>query len=135
MFFRRFFLLASSLLVVMLIAACGSSTTSSNPSAGTSATATTAPTTSTPPSAIKTATATVKGQSETILTNAQGMTLYYFTPDTATKTACTGQCAQVWPPLLFTGSGTPPGSAPLPGTLSVEKATNAIPVEYNGNPP
>src|SRR5258708_15402809 len=118
MFFRRFFLLASSLLVVMLIAACGSSTTSSNPSAGTSATATTAPTTSTPPSAIKTATATVKGQSETILTNAQGQTLYYFTPDTAAKVACTGSCAQALPPLLFTAPSPPLSAAPLPGSLT-----------------
>ena len=134
MFFRRFFLLASSLLVVMLIAACGSSTTSSNPSAGTSATATTAPTTSTPPSAIKTATATVKGQSETILTNAQGQTLYYFTPDTAAKAACTGGCAQTWPPLLFTGSGTPTSATTLPGMLSVLSNANGSQVEYSGYP-
>src|SRR6266853_3905138 len=132
MFFRRFFLLASSLLVVMLIAACGSSTTSSNPSAGTSATATTAPTTSTPPSAIKTATATVKGQSETILTNAQGQTLYYFTPDTAAKAACSGACAQTWPPLLYTGSSTPTSSTSLPGTLSTLSDTNGTQVEYGG---
>jgi predicted lipoprotein with Yx(FWY)xxD motif len=134
MFFRRFFLLASSLLVVMLIAACGSSTTSSNPSAGTSATATTAPTTSTPPSAIKTATATVKGQSETILTNAQGQTLYYFTPDTATKIACTGSCAQAWPPLLFTGSGTPLSDSPLTGALSALNGANGNQITYNGHP-
>ncbi len=134
MFFRRFFLLASSLLVVMLIAACGSSTTSSNPSVGTSATATTAPTTSTPPAAIQTATATVKGQSETILTNAQGQTLYYFTPDTAAKAACTGGCAQTWPPLLFTGSGTPTSATTLPGTLSVLSDANGSQVEYSGYP-
>ena len=134
MFFRRFFLLASSLLLVMLIAACGSSTTTSSPSGSTSATATTAPTSSSSSAVIQTATATVKGQSETILTNAQGMTLYYFTPDTATKTACTGQCAQVWPPLLFTGSGTPLGDAPLTGTLSVVNGTNGNQVEYNGHP-
>jgi len=134
MFFRRFFLLASSLLLVMLIAACGSSTTTSSPSGSTSATATTAPTSSSSSAVIQTATATVKGQSETILTNAQGMTLYYFTPDTATKTACTGQCAQVWPPLLFTGSGTPASSTTLPGTLSVVNDVNGSQVEYSGYP-
>src|SRR5258708_258415 len=131
---RRFFLLASSLLVVMLIAACGSSTTSSNPSAGTSATATTAPTTSTPPSAIKTATATVKGQSETILTNAQGQTLYYFTPDTAAKVACTGGCAQAWPPLLFTSSGMPLSDVPLTGVLSALGGANGSQIAYSGHP-
>jgi len=63
--------------------------------------------------AIRVTTATVKGKAESILTNAQGMTLYYFTPDTATKTACTGKCAQNWPPLLATGSGTPTADEPI----------------------
>src|SRR5260221_599517 len=117
MFFRRFFFAASVLLGVMPIAACGSSTTTRNPPAGRISATTSAPTTSTPPSAIKTATAAVKGQSETILTNAQGQTLYYFTPDTATKVACTGGCAPALPPFLFTCSSTPLRLAPLPGDL------------------
>ena len=54
---------------------------------------------------IHTATATIKGTSETILTNAQGMTLYYRTSDTATS-VCSGGCASAWPPLLVTGSST-----------------------------
>ncbi|GAC1566692.1 MAG: hypothetical protein NVS3B14_10370 [Ktedonobacteraceae bacterium] len=82
---------------------------------------------------IQTATATVKGQSETILTDAQGKTLYYFTPDTATKSACTGSCAQIWPPLLFTGSGVPTGPSSLTGKLSVQTDTHGNQVEYNGH--
>ena len=70
----------------LLLAACGSAGSSSSGSSGNSV--------------IKAATASVNGTSETILTNMQGMTLYYFMPDT------TG-CASTWPPLLFTGSGTP----------------------------
>jgi predicted lipoprotein with Yx(FWY)xxD motif len=133
MFLRRFFLFASILLVVVLLAACGSSTPPSSSSGGTSTTATAAPTSSTPPDVVKTATASVKGQSQTILTNAEGKTLYYFTPDTATKTACTGGCAQTWPPLLFTGSGTPTSAATLPGKLSVANTANGNQVEYNGH--
>jgi predicted lipoprotein with Yx(FWY)xxD motif len=76
----------------------------------------------------------VKGTSETILTNAQGMTLYYFMPDTATKVACTATCAGVWPPLLFTGTGSPTSATTLPGTLSVVSGANGSQVEYNGHP-
>jgi len=56
---------------------------------------------------MKTASATVGGKAVTILTTVQGMTLYYFTPDTITKAACTGSCAETWPPLLFANSGAP----------------------------
>ncbi|HKV00563.1 MAG TPA: hypothetical protein VJQ26_00480, partial [Ktedonobacteraceae bacterium] len=79
--------LASLLFMSLLLVACGSSG-STGSSSGT--TPTTAPTSATP--ILKTASVTVNGQSETILTNAQGMTLYYFTSDTATKAACTGAC-------------------------------------------
>jgi predicted lipoprotein with Yx(FWY)xxD motif len=114
MFSRRFFLPASLLLVVILTA-CGGSTTTSSPPAATSTPAATPTTSSNANAVIMTATATVKGQSTTILTNAQGMTLYYFTPDTPTTVACTGACAQTWPPLVFTGSGTPTSDAPPGG--------------------
>jgi predicted lipoprotein with Yx(FWY)xxD motif len=137
MFAKRLFLPFSSLLIVLLLAACGSSTTttsSSSSSSSTGTTPTTAPTSSTPAAVIMTATAMVKGQSETILTNAQGKTLYYFTPDTATKIVCTGGCAQAWPPVLFTGSGTPTSSATLPGMLSVINGANGTQVEYSGFP-
>ncbi len=83
--------------------------------------------------AVRIATAAVNGKAETILATPQGLTLYYFTPDTATKVACTGGCAKVWPPLLFTGSGTPLGDASLSGTLSVLNGANGNQVEYNGH--
>jgi predicted lipoprotein with Yx(FWY)xxD motif len=35
----------------------------------------------------------------TVLTNAQGFTLYTFAPDTAKKSACNGACAAAWPPV------------------------------------
>lgn len=34
------------------------------------------------------------------LVDAKGMTLYTFDRDTAGKSACNGQCAQNWPPLM-----------------------------------
>jgi predicted lipoprotein with Yx(FWY)xxD motif len=82
---------------------------------------------------IKTAIATVKGASETILTDAQGKTLYYFTADTPTSSACTGACGQTWSPLLATGSGTPTSAATLPGSLTMQTTGNGNQVEYNGH--
>ncbi|HZS77682.1 MAG TPA: hypothetical protein VFA41_13805 [Ktedonobacteraceae bacterium] len=134
MLFRKYLLRFSGILfVTLLIVGCGNSSSSSTSSNGT--TPTTAPTTAptSVPSVVKTAQATVKGSSETILTNAQGMTLYYFTSDTATKAACTGSCAGIWPPLLFTGSGSPTSASTLPGTLSLMTNANGNQVEYNGH--
>jgi predicted lipoprotein with Yx(FWY)xxD motif len=82
---------------------------------------------------VATATATVAGKSETILTDSQGMTLYAFAHDTATSSACTGGCASTWPPLLVL-SGTPSSDTALSGTLSVLADPNGSQVVYNGHP-
>ena len=34
-----------------------------------------------------------------VLTDSKGMTLYTFTKDSAGKSACSGKCAEHWPPL------------------------------------
>ena len=125
---RCAFLGMSMLLVALIAVACGSaSSTSSGSSGGTTPSSSAA-------AIIKTTSATVNGQSVTILTNAQGMTLYYLKPDTATTSACTGTCAGNWPPLVFTSSGSPGSANALPGTLSVITDANGQQVEYNGHP-
>ncbi len=129
-------------ILTLFLAACGSSgsTGSSNSSSSSNtgttpaaSTPTAAPTTSSAAAIIKTATATVKGQAVTILTNDKGMTLYYFTPDTTTTSACTGGCSSTWPALLFSGSGSPNSATSLPGTLKVQQDANGAQVEYNGH--
>lgn len=128
--FKRTIPVTILFLLTLLLASCGSSgTTSSGSSSGSTPTA---PATSSP--VIKTATATVKGASQTILTNAQGITLYYFTSDTTSQAACTGGCTSTWPPLLFQGSGTPASATSLPSTLSAVSDGNGTQVEYNGHP-
>ena len=129
MYLKRTIPVTIVLLLAMAIAACGGSTSS-----GSSSTPTPAATTPSSSTAlIKTTTATVNGKSEMILTNAQGKTLYYFTPDTATTTACTSSCADNWPPLLSTGSSTPTSATTLPGKLSAQTTANGNQVEYNGH--
>ncbi len=132
---KRALLMVIGLVLVMAVSACGGTTsTGSAPS-----TPTTAPTTAPTPTTattftVQTAQATVSGKTTTILTNAQGLTLYYFTPDTASKTVCTGSCAQTWPPLLFTGTGKPTASTALPGEVEVYKNANGNQVIYNDHP-
>ena len=139
MILKRSLVIALSFFMVMFIAACGSSTSGGGgPYGGGSPNppATSTPTTggSSSSAVIHTATATVKGQSVTVLTNAQGKTLYYFTGDSATQSSCSASCAQMWPPLLFTGSGGPPSSTTLTGKLSVQTDANGSQVEYNDHP-
>ena len=145
MILKRSLVITLGLFIAMFIVACGGNTTtgggpygsgSSNPPTTTTPPATTTPTTggSGSSAVLQTATATVKGQSETVLTDTHGMTLYYFTADSATQSACSGGCAQMWPPLLFTGSGAPTSSTTLAGKLSVQMDANGNQVEYNGHP-
>ena len=149
----RFVAMGFFLVLSLLLAACGSSTGSSTGAyGGTSAATATSSTDATPTSAtsigktyptattstgntatIKTAPATVNGKAVTILTNAQGMTLYYFTPDTKTTAACTGGCASAWPPLLVTGKSKPASATTLPGTLTAVTNANGDQVQYQGH--
>lgn len=128
------------LLLALLFAACGNaSTTTGNAPAPTAVPTTASAPTATPTAAssssavVQTASATVSGKSVTILTDTKGRTLYYRTSDTASS-VCSGGCAQAWPPLLFSGSGTPTGSTSLPGTLSVITDANGTQVAYQGHP-
>jgi predicted lipoprotein with Yx(FWY)xxD motif len=43
------------------------------------------------------------------LVNANGMTLYTFAKDSKGKSACTGQCAMNWPPVMAYGDAKPAG--------------------------
>ena len=139
MFLKRSFVIALGVFLAMLFAACGSyTTTGGGPYGGgsTNPPATTVPSTggSSSSAVIQTATVQVKGQSETVLTNAQGLTLYYFTADSAMQSAVTGNLAQIWHAQLFTGSGGPISSTSLPGKLSVLTDGTGNQIEYNGHP-
>ena len=109
--------------LALLLAACGGTTGSG---AGSSPS-------STSNALIHTASIMVGSKTQTVLKNAQGLTLYYFTADTATNIACTGGCATTWPPLL-SDSGSPTSNPALPGHLAVLNGANGNQVLYNGHP-
>src|SRR5689334_8387605 len=52
-----------------------------------------------------------------VLTSADGLTLYWFAPDTSTSSTCTGSCAAYWPPV----SGAPTAGRGVTGRLGTIK--------------
>ena len=79
---------------------------------------------------VRTATAAVAGRTETILVNAHGLPLYYYRPDTATKSLVTGSLAQLWPPLTAAA----PTGAGVNGRLAVLNDIHGHQVTYHGHP-
>ena len=67
----------------------------------------------------------------TVVTNAKGFTLYYFAPDTPTKSVCNGACAAYWPPVL----GAQQAGPGVTGTLgTIQRADGSTQATYNGHP-
>jgi predicted lipoprotein with Yx(FWY)xxD motif len=78
---------------------------------------------------VRTALATVGGRTETVLVTAQGLPLYYYRPDTATRSLVTGGLATLWPPLTSAA----PTAAGANGKLSVVRDAHGSQVAYNGH--
>jgi predicted lipoprotein with Yx(FWY)xxD motif len=115
--------LAAGLLTaaVPVIAACSSSSPSSSSPASTSSGQGTSAT------ALKTA--TISGTA--VVTDAGGFTLYWFAPDTATKSNCNGSCAQVWPPV----KGPATAGTGVTGKLStITRSDGSAQAAYLGHP-
>ena len=66
-----------------------------------------------------------------VLTNSSGKTLYWFAPDTSTKSNCSGSCATYWPPVtgpVTAGSG-------VTGTLgTITRSDGTVQATYDGHP-
>jgi predicted lipoprotein with Yx(FWY)xxD motif len=69
-----------------------------------------------------------------IIVNSNGRTLYLFEKDRNGKSACSGQCAAFWPPLITSGkpSVTNGAKASLIGTT--KRADGRLQVTYNHHP-
>jgi len=69
----------------------------------------------------------------TVLATAQGFTIYWFAPDSATKSVCSGQCAVFWPPLL--GKPTVASGVSLTGKWgTITRADGKTQATYDGHP-
>jgi predicted lipoprotein with Yx(FWY)xxD motif len=107
-------------LVLLGVAVAGAATPPSAP-----------PSTSSPSSASAQTLKTVQIKGATVLTNAKGMTLYWFAPDTPTKSACYGSCAAYWPPVY----GAQKAGAGVTGKLgTIRRTDGTIQATYDGHP-
>jgi predicted lipoprotein with Yx(FWY)xxD motif len=73
-------------------------------------------------------TTTVNGKK--VLTNSQGMVLYWFAPDTASKSNCNSSCLKFWP--IVKGPAT--AGTGVHGTLSVITTAGVQQVVYDNHP-
>jgi predicted lipoprotein with Yx(FWY)xxD motif len=78
---------------------------------------------------VRIAHAVVGGRTEAILTDAGGLPLYFYQPDTATKSLVSGSLAALWPPLTSAA----PVAAGLSGKLAVVNGIHGGQVAYNGH--
>jgi predicted lipoprotein with Yx(FWY)xxD motif len=120
--------------LALLLAACGS--TSPGSAYGSSSASSSPSMASSSPSQSASSAAqlkTARTRLGTVLVNASGFTLYYYTKDTATASACSGGCATAWPPLM----GTPQAAAgvTLTGRFgTIMRSGGAVQATYNGHP-
>ena len=113
--------------VALIAAACGSTSTASTGGSASSPSSASSSPVSGSPGALRTA--TIGGA--VVLTNAKGFTLYWFAPDTATRSNCNGSCATYWPPV----KGPATAGAGVTGTLgTITRSDGSTQATYNGHP-
>jgi predicted lipoprotein with Yx(FWY)xxD motif len=122
--------------VVLLLAGCGSGGSSDNDDNGASGggsgstQATGTSETSGQPADVST---TDSGSLGTILVS-DDRTLYLFEKDSGPKSACTGDCAANWPPLLTSGEPTASGEADPSKLGTTTRDDGTTQVTYAGHP-
>src|SRR4051794_25215882 len=69
-----------------------------------------------------------------IIVNSNGRTLYLFGKDRSGKSACSGQCAVLWPPLITSGKPAVAGGAKASLIGTTRRADGRLQVTYNHHP-
>jgi predicted lipoprotein with Yx(FWY)xxD motif len=113
-----------------LLAACGTSGNSSGSSTGSAGSSGSGGGT-----AASTMIGTTNTKLGTVLTGANGFTLYMFSPDTSTTSMCTtaGGCSSLWPPA--SGTGALAAGTTLPGKLgTITRPDGTTQVTYQNHP-
>ncbi len=74
---------------------------------------------------------TAKIRGITVLTNTNGLTLYWFVPDTPATSKCTGSCTAYWPPV----TGKPKAGPGVTGELgTINRPGGGLQATYDGHP-
>jgi predicted lipoprotein with Yx(FWY)xxD motif len=69
-----------------------------------------------------------------ILVDGRGHTLYLFEKDKRGKSACSGQCATAWPPLIATGKPRASGGVKASRLGTTKRSDGRLQVTYNHHP-
>jgi predicted lipoprotein with Yx(FWY)xxD motif len=69
-----------------------------------------------------------------ILVDSNGRTLYLFKKDNGTKSACSGACADAWPPVRADGKPTVAAGADASQVGTTRRSDGKPQVTYNGHP-
>jgi predicted lipoprotein with Yx(FWY)xxD motif len=127
----------------LLLAACGSSagtTASSTPAASSSAASSSRAASygsAAPASAATSSSATIAtktSSSGTYLSGSGGRALYLWVADSSGKSACSGACAKVWPPVTASGTPTASGSVKASELGTITRSDGTKQVTYQGHP-
>lgn len=120
----------------LLVAACGSSSSSTSASGTSSGASSASSASSSASSSAASGQAEIKTASTslgTVLTDAQGFTIYWFAKDTSTSSACSGACATYWPPVI--GKPVAASGVTLTGKLgTIKRSDGSLQATYNGHP-
>jgi predicted lipoprotein with Yx(FWY)xxD motif len=125
--------LAALLAVAALVASCGGAGGATNPPA-TAGPTTAAPTTAATSGAGLTLDVVAASVGDYVA-GKDGKALYIFTADTGTTSACTGECATNWPPLVVAAIGDVSAGTGVTGALAtITRDDGSLQVTLGGQP-
>jgi predicted lipoprotein with Yx(FWY)xxD motif len=131
---RLFTLAALALAGALVLAACGSSSTSGSSGSGSTPRSGAAKPSTSNTSSAASVVSTKTGSLGTFLVDANGRTLYLWDADHGSKSACTGACAQAWPPLTTTATPKAGGAVKASLLGETKRADGSREVTYAGHP-
>lgn len=123
---------ASLALALVLLAACGGD--ESPTTEATTPQTTAPPTTAASPEPTGALVESADADLGTIVTDADGRTLYFFLSDTSSESTCYEQCAENWP--AFATEGDPQADTGIDASLlgTTTRTDETVQVTYNGKP-
>lgn len=117
----------------LLLSACGSSSSSSTQSASNAAASST-PATPVSSSSSGATIKTASGSAGTYLSGSSGRAIYLWVADVNGQSACSGACAQAWPPVTTSGAPHAGGSVSSSGLGTITRSDGTKQVTYHGHP-
>jgi predicted lipoprotein with Yx(FWY)xxD motif len=69
-----------------------------------------------------------------VLVDAEGMTVYLYTPDKGTESTCYGECEAAWPPVVAAGKPTAGEGAMSTALGTTKRKDGTMQVTYEGHP-